>query len=192
MQDPSTPLPPVVVLLSGGVDSTVLLAQAVRGGRDVRAIFFDYNQVAYCQELEACRALTRFFGASLEEVRLSFMFRLPWQGDVVPFRNGVMLSAAVAFAIGIGAKEVLLGATANDHLDFADCRPSFTTAFGKATEAATGIAIRAPLTKLAKEQVIELGDELRVPWSMTWSCYRDGESPCGECRSCKERDVVMP
>ena len=104
----------------------------------------------------------------------------------VPFRNGIILSLAVAWAERIGSKTIFIGANEADSSGYPDCRKSFYNGFNDALKTGTkeGVEIITPLIDLSKEEIVELGNEIGVPFELTWSCYNSGKYPCGECESC--------
>lgn len=110
----------------------------------------------------------------------------------VPGRNSLFLSAAFGYAQEIGATEVWTGFNALDYSGYPDCRPAYVAAMEQALNLGAGlepgtIVIRTPLIRLTKREVVELGVTLGAPLGLTWSCYRGGEKPCGECDSCHYR-----
>lgn len=112
----------------------------------------------------------------------------------VPFRNGLMLSAVAAMAMSLYPNDevdIYLGAHADDAAGnaYADCSSDFTDAIGKAINIGTYGKVRlvAPLVNLNKAGVVKMGLDLGVPYSLTWSCYRGGERPCGKCGTCIDR-----
>jgi 7-cyano-7-deazaguanine synthase len=110
---------------------------------------------------------------------------------VVPNRNSIMLAIAVAAAVAVKANMVAAGMHAGDHFIYPDCRPGFLDAFNQAeiiaNEGFWGGHIVAPFIKMTKADIVSLGDSLRVPWEMTWSCYKGGQFHCGKCGTCVER-----
>lgn len=109
----------------------------------------------------------------------------------VPARNSIFLSLAVSLAEAKGAEAIYFGANALDYSGYPDCRPEFIEAFEemirrgtKAGSEGKQIRIVAPLLRMTKAEIIELGKELGVPFEWTWSCYEGKETPCGECDSC--------
>ena len=112
----------------------------------------------------------------------------------VPARNTIFLALAASCAEAEGADTLMIGANVLDYSGYPDCRPEFLNAFmnviSKGTKAgAEGktISIEAPLLKLNKAEIIQLAVSLKVPIEKTWSCYKGGENPCGECDSCRLR-----
>lgn len=112
----------------------------------------------------------------------------------VPGRNIIFLSFALSYAEVIKAEAIFIGANARDFSGYPDCRPDFYRAFSRVvkTGAKLGVSGRniriiTPLINMTKAQIIKTGARLKVPYGLTWSCYRGGSSPCGECDSCKFR-----
>jgi 7-cyano-7-deazaguanine synthase len=199
-----------VVLLSGGLDSSTVLAQAVRDGFECHALTVLYGQ-RHAAELEAARRVAMHLGAHHHEI-----VQLPlhaWGGSslvgdgevpkdglgsgipstYVPARNTVFLSLALGFAEVIGAFDIFIGVSAVDYSGYPDCRPEFIEAFQRLAQVATkaGVEgetfhIHAPLIHLTKAETIRLGLEMGVDYGMTHSCYDPGEQgqPCHRCDSC--------
>ena len=112
----------------------------------------------------------------------------------VPGRNIIFLSFALSYAEAIGAEALFIGAHAQDYSGYPDCRPEFYRAFSRviATGTKAGvekkkIRVLTPLIHKTKAGIIRLGVELKVPFNVTWSCYRGGKTPCGACDSCYYR-----
>lgn len=187
-----------VVLLSGGVDSAVLLAHVLAtepGG--VRALSFDYGQ-RHRRELDASAAVAAEYGVPREVVTLPpelFRGSSLTGGDgattgtptVVPGRNAVFLSVAVATAARDGGKWVWFAPHAGDRDVYPDCRGEFVEAFAAAALSGYGVGVFAPFVGLTKRQVVARGRALGVPFDLTWSCYAGGEKPCGTCGACVGR-----
>lgn len=209
-----------LVLSSGGVDSTTCIGIAVQenGAENVATVSVYYGQ-KHKKELEAARKIASFYGVKHYELDLSSIMKysncsllehstesiqygsyaeqIEKDGKVktyVPFRNGLMLSAVAAFALGIfpdDETEVFLGAHADDAAGdaYADCSPEFTKAMGEAISLGTynKIHLRTPLVHLNKSGVVAIGLSLQVPYKLTWSCYEGGDKPCGKCGTCIDR-----
>ncbi len=200
--------PRAVVLASGGLDSCVVAAVA-RREYEVALCHANYGQRTVTRELRAFRDQAAFFGVKLTlEVDLSFLgriggssltdFRLSVPSSevegpgipstYVPFRNSLLLAAAVAWAEVLGAGAVFLGANILDNPGYPDCRPEFFEAFNRVVELGTRpetrIQLKTPLIHLDKAGIIRLGLELGVPFDLTWSCYVNEETACGRCSSC--------
>ncbi|MBE9224670.1 7-cyano-7-deazaguanine synthase QueC [Phormidium sp. LEGE 05292] len=205
-----------VILLSGGLDSSTVLYQALADGFDCYALSFDYQQ-RHRRELLAAQEVARFAGVREHQV-VSFDLRL-WGGSAltdnqidlpsdrsltemgrsipityVPARNTIFLSFALGYAEAIGASRVYIGVNALDYSGYPDCRPDYIQAMQEVFRLGTKqglesepIKIVAPLIDLRKTEIIQLGNSLGVPWSKTWSCYAGGEKACGVCDSCRLR-----
>ncbi len=209
--------PNAVLLLSGGLDSTTLLALATRDGYAVNAMSFRYGQ-RHQHELTAARAVAarysvarhviaeidlRVFGGSA----LTADIAVPKDRDAsqmasgvpvtyVPARNTIFLSYALAWAEVLGAREIFIGVNALDYSGYPDCRPEYIAAFERLANLATragvegdAVKIRAPLIDLTKREIIDLGASLGVDYSLTTSCYDPGAdgAACGHCDACQLR-----
>lgn len=205
-----------VVLLSGGIDSTTCLALARDGieGDEILALNCYYGQKNE-REMRSARDVARHYGVQLMEIDLAQIFSLsdcPMLkcsgrevehrsygeqteeaggkpiSSYVPFRNGLMLSAAVTIAYSVGADEVIYGAHADDAAGnaYPDCSEDFVNAMNKAAQEGTAgqVQITAPLVALHKAEIVRLGTQLGAPYELTWSCYEAGEHPCGKCGTC--------
>ena len=206
-----------VLLLSGGLDSTTLLALARSEGHAVHALSFSYGQ-RHSAELEAAKKIAERYGAvqhiitnidlrSFGGSALTSDIEVPKGRDVgragipvtyVPARNTIFLSFALAWAEVIGAPDIFIGVNALDYSGYPDCRPEFIAAFERMANLATRagvelnripIRIRTPLIDLTKREIIQLGLELGVDYSMTTSCYDPdgGGNACGSCDACQLR-----
>lgn len=188
-----------VVLLSGGIDSTVLLAHHISKGYEVAAISFDYNQT-HCKELSAASQIADHYNVGHRVMRLDLSgSALTGLGEIpeghaetpdatyVPGRNIVMLAVAIGEAERIGAANVSFGANADDFNGYPDCRPDFIQHIGLAASLSAGISVTAPFMVMTKKQVIDYGHQLQAPLELTWSCYRGGEVACGSCGACVSR-----
>lgn len=205
-----------VVLLSGGLDSSVTAAKAAEDGYALYALTFLYGQKHF-REVESARRVAQFLGA--REHRIvelpSFLFQsssllgvgeIPTGRDVaeitggsipstyVPARNLVFLSIASAWAESVGAEALYIGVNALDYSGYPDCRPEFIEAFEEVLRRGTRrgvevgpIKVVAPIIDKSKAEIVRLGHELGLDFSLTWSCYRGGSRACGVCDSCRLR-----
>jgi 7-cyano-7-deazaguanine synthase len=201
-----------VVVLSGGLDSTVCTALAAAEG-PVLALTFDYGQ-RHRVELERAGQVARHFGAEQLVVRLDAS---QWGGSAltdaavdvpdhdashhdqipvtyVPGRNLIFLSVAVAVAEARDAQAVYLGVNALDYSGYPDCRPEFVRSFEQTAALALKrgtegrpVEVRTPLQDLTKAEIVALGREVGAPLHLSWSCYREGPAPCGRCDACALR-----
>jgi 7-cyano-7-deazaguanine synthase len=203
-----------VVLLSGGLDSTTVLASARAQGYDCYTMSFDYGQ-RHRSELEAARRISEALGAlehkviginldgiggsALTDSSLAVPERLS-QGEIpityVPARNTVFLSLALGWAEVLQAYDIFIGVNDVDYSGYPDCRMAFIQAFEQMANLATreGVEgrlfrIQAPLQCMSKADIIRLGTQLGVDYALTVSCYQadfDGRA-CGRCESCQLR-----
>jgi 7-cyano-7-deazaguanine synthase len=206
-------MPKAVLLLSGGLDSTTLLAQAVHEHFDVHAMTFRYGQ-RHSSEIDAARRIAarykvrnhviadidlRVFGGSA----LTTDTAVPKDRDVramshggipityVPARNTIFLSFALAWAEVLEASDIFIGVNALDYSGYPDCRPEFIAAYERMANLATRggvegtnvIHIRTPLIDLTKAEIIRRGLELGVDYSLTQSCY-DPDPSGAACGHC--------
>jgi 7-cyano-7-deazaguanine synthase len=208
--------PPAVVLLSGGLDSTTVLAIARQRGFAPYALSFRYGQ-RHEHELRAAEAVARALGAARQVVAtidlrefggsaLTADIAVPKGRDVdaggipvtyVPARNTVFLSLALAWAETLGAQDIFIGVNALDYSGYPDCRPEYIAAFETLANLATKagvegrqrLTIHAPLMHLSKAQIVREGQRLGVDYAITSSCYdpADDGRPCGACDACQLR-----
>jgi 7-cyano-7-deazaguanine synthase len=204
-----------VILLSGGLDSATAAAVALRESSGCSAITFRYGQ-RHQVEVEFARKLVAFFniGAHLiidlpvdifqrTALNPSSGIDVPKNRDIsgaegipdtyVPARNTLFLAYALSFAESSGISRIYIGVNALDYSGYPDCRPEYIAAFERMANLGTragvegrGFSIRAPLIAMSKSDIIRLGRDLGVDYSLTHSCYDpsgDGVS-CGECDSC--------
>jgi 7-cyano-7-deazaguanine synthase len=108
---------------------------------------------------------------------------------VVPFRNGIMLAIAAGLAESHGAEGLVIAAHAGDHAIYPDCREPFMQAMADAMKSGTyaGIQLLRPFIATDKTGIAALGSKLGVDYSLTWSCYKGGDTHCGTCGTCVER-----
>lgn len=175
-----------VLLLSGGLDSAVCLVRH----RPEWALAVNYGQPHAEEELPCAARLARAFGATLA-TSLVRMPSAPTAGDTSmlwPGRNMVLLSLAAALAQQVGADVVMIGANADDHDGYPDCRAEFF----EAAAPALGVRIEAPLLSMTKPDIGALARELAVPLPQTWSCYYPVRGQvCGSCDACAGRDRAL-
>ncbi len=204
----------IVLSLSGGMDSCVCAALAVRdaGPERVAALHISYGQRTEAREQQAFQAIcgrlgiarrlvvrTPFFraigGSALTDEQIAVPDSGPEIGaeipvTYVPFRNAHFLSAAVSWAEVLGAEQISIGAVQQDSSGYPDCRPEFYHAFNETIRAGTRegrIHIETPLIAMRKHEIVTLGLELGAPLDLTWSCYSRDDQACGSCDSCALR-----
>jgi 7-cyano-7-deazaguanine synthase len=197
-----------VVLLSGGMDSAVCAALAVRD-YETAALHMSYGQRTEARERLAfnriCdrlgigkrlvlenRTLALIGGSALTDRQID----VPAAGaeigsqipiTYVPFRNAHFIAAGVSWAEVLGATSIFIGAVAQDSSGYPDCRPEYYEAFNHVIQVGTRegtIQIATPLIGLRKAEVVKLGLELGAPFDLTWSCYSREDRACGACESC--------
>ena len=169
-----------VILLSGGLDSAVLLEEA-RARWRLTALSFDLEGRPR-GEAKACAALARRAKVPLRRVAVPFL--RPRPSGYVPARNLVYHAIGLSVAEELGAEAVLAGHNRSDAGHFADARPSF---FRRLERLNGGPRILLPFARLTDEGVLERGRRLGAPLHLTWSCYRDGARPCRRCAACRGR-----
>jgi 7-cyano-7-deazaguanine synthase len=201
-----------LVILSGGADSATCLALAAYkwGAERVHAITFRYGQKHQSKENSAAEQLAMYYGIdghlyshNLETGRggltdhgsdipnVDYKDIKGVSPTYVPFRNGLMISQAVSFAVGLNLAEVWFGAHADDASGdaYPDCTLEFVGAMAAAVHRGTYGRTRlvAPLLNMEKWEIILQGAELDVPYNLTWSCYRGEDEHCGTCPTCRAR-----
>lgn len=203
-----------VVLLSGGLDSTVCMAVAKSQDLEIFPISFDYHQ-RHRIELYSARKVAAFYGVgrhlivetNMEAIGGSALtdpgINVP-EGDIerenvpityVPARNLIFLSYALSYAEVLQAQYVFIGVNAVDYSGYPDCRPEFIQRFQALADFSTKsavvdrrhIEIATPLQTLSKKEIVLLGQRLGAPLALTHSCYKGGEKACGVCDSCRLR-----
>jgi|TARA_Y100000994_G_scaffold48351_1_gene37842 7-cyano-7-deazaguanine synthase len=217
-----------VVLVSGGLDSTTCLAMAREKGFDLYALTFNYGQ-RHDHELNSAKMVVDFFNIQNHSIididlaqfggsALTDKIDVPKKRDLsdmaeipvtyVPARNTVFLSLALAWAEVLGSFDIFIGVNALDYSGYPDCRPEYISSFEKTANLATkaGVSgssfrIHTPLIDLTKSEIVKVGMDLGVDYSLTSSCYdpdQDG-NPCGLCDACylrlkgfKEAGIIDP
>jgi 7-cyano-7-deazaguanine synthase len=202
-----------VVLLSGGLDSSTVLAIASEKGYEIVALTFDYGQ-RHKRELNSARKIAKHFrvkehlvvplniGDLLKSSLTSKVMAIPQReslGDsgtgipstYVPSRNIIFLSIAASVAESRGAQAVYIAANSVDFSGYPDCTPEFIAAFQKVLDVGTkagkegnGITLEAPILTRSKAEIVREAVRLKVPLGLTWSCYKGGAKACGRCDSC--------
>ena len=200
---------PVVILLSGGMDSVTALYDARRDHDIAGAVSFHYGSKHNDREIPFAAWHARRFGIRHDVIRLDFInafFKsdllrsggeIPkghyeeesMKKTVVPFRNGIMLSIAAGYAESLEAGGLVIAAHVGDHAIYPDCREPFMRAMGDAIRLGTyaGIKLLRPFIAMTKADIAARGRDLGVDYTQTWSCYVGHETHCGECGTCVER-----
>ncbi|KPQ23994.1 MAG: queuosine biosynthesis protein QueC [Halomonas sp. HL-48] len=198
-----------VVIYSGGMDSFTLLHRAINEGCDVHALSFDYGQ-RHARELDTARHVCQQLGVPHQVVDIRSIHSLidnsaltntahdmphgDYDSDnltatVVPNRNMILLSLAIAKAVNIGASRVDYGAHGGDHVLYPDCRPAFVKAMDHVARIAnfSPVDVHAPYLHAGKAEILAEGLALGLDYRDTWTCYEGGDLACGRCGSCRER-----
>ncbi len=199
----------VVLIFSGGMDSTTLLYDLIRRDKEIYALSINYNQ-RHKKELEYAKKTTKKLNINHKIIDLSVLSDI-LQGSalttpnisvpeghyedenmkmtVVPNRNMIFLSLAIGYAISIKAKKIYYGAHKGDHAIYPDCRPEFIEAIKKVAQLVDyePIEIYAPYLYIDKGDIAKIGKKLNVDYSLTWTCYKGKDKACGVCGSCTER-----
>lgn len=204
---------PAVILLSGGLDSATVLAQAREQGFACHALSVSYGQRHVAELAAAARVaqalnvashkqmhvnLDAVGGSALTDARIAVpetqTTGIP--ATYVPARNTLFLSLALGYAEVLGARDLFIGVNAVDYSGYPDCRPQFIRAFEQLAALATkagvegaGFRVHAPLIDLSKADIIREGVRLGVDYALTVSCYQADEAgrACGRCDSCRLR-----
>ena len=200
----------ITLIYSGGSDSYTLLNYALSKDFNVDCLTFTYNQKhnkeidfasSACKELNVKHSIIDigdnseiFFGNSS---LTSLETKIPhggykeetMQSTIVPNRNMIFISYAIAYSISNNIPEVWYGAHAGDHFIYPDCRPEFLNAMNVAAGLcdSSKIKIEAPFISYTKGEIIKIGLDLNLDYSKAWTCYEGKQNPCGKCGSCVER-----
>ncbi|MBU0623935.1 MAG: 7-cyano-7-deazaguanine synthase QueC [Candidatus Thermoplasmatota archaeon] len=202
-----------IVLLSGGLDSSTVLALAKERGYEVIALTFDYGQ-KHKRELNSSRKMARHFKAedhiivplnlgdllrssliresmSIPENRTEEEISSGVPSTYVPSRNIIFLSIAASIAESRGAEAIFIATNSVDFSGYPDCTAEFMSAFQRTLDIGTkagregrGIRIEAPILTKSKGDIVREAVRLKVPMEDTWSCYKGGVKACGKCDSC--------
>lgn len=202
-----------IVILSGGLDSSVLLAHCKDQGVEVEAMSFDYGQRHGKELLSALRIAEHYHvrhqtinlcgvaeqvmgptalthgGGQFKPMPHGHYAEESMKRTVVPNRNMVMLALATSYAVSMKADAIAYGAHRGDHAIYPDCRPEFYKALQVAISLCDWhpVTLAAPFLDFSKAHIVKRGHELHVPMGLTWSCYEGEVYHCGVCGTCTER-----
>ena len=199
----------VILIYSGGMDSTVALYHLLEQGYGVRCLSINYNQ-RHNKELNYAQAMCLKLGVEWQFADLTNISPLlagsaltsddvqvpeghyaaeSMKATVVPNRNMIMLSVAIGWAVSVKAEYVCYAAHAGDHTIYPDCRKEFAAAIDTCALLCDWhqVELMRPFISKSKTEIAELGEFLKVPFEETWSCYKGGEKHCGVCGTCVER-----
>ena len=206
----------IVILLSGGLDSSTVTGIAKKYKAKIFGLSFDYGQ-RHKKELNSALVISKHFG--IEDFKIVKLDLSLWGGSsltdtekniptngiqtnqipntYVPGRNTIFISVALSYAEAINADFIGLGVNALDYSGYPDCRPDYIKKFQELAELANKrgrennpIKLWTPLIDLNKEEIIQLAFENNVPLDKTWSCYAGNSKPCGKCDSCRIREAA--
>jgi 7-cyano-7-deazaguanine synthase len=200
-----------IVLVSGGVDSAVALWHALRQEWEIHALSFDYHlrpqqEAASTDKLLAVAGIRHHvrlplpFLKELDDLRLAgyspeYLDTAP--AAYIPARNMIFYSLAAHFAEVLQARWIVGGHNSGDVESFPDTSAGFFASFHELCRVGVRSYVQAPfevilpLARLTKPEVVQLGHRLGTPLELTWSCYWDGDAPCGTCPSCVEREQAF-
>jgi len=199
----------VVVVVSGGMDSATLLYHILSQDHSAKAISVDYGQ-RHVKELTYAAQLCDRLGIEHQIADLSSINPLfgnnslsgrdievpeghyaeeSMKQTIVPNRNMILLSVAIAWAVSNQFDAVAYGAHSGDHAIYPDCRPEFASAMDQAAQLCdwNPIELWRPFVRMDKGEIAKLGTNLGVPFDQTWTCYKGLEIHCGKCGACTER-----
>lgn len=203
-----------IVLLSGGLDSTLALLIARELSHPILALVFDYGQNAAKQEKSAVRKLTQLYDVPMAIMKINFLnppgtHPLTGQPDKLPQlslntlddpaltqksahlvwvanRNGTFINIAASLAEQRGAKGIYVGFNREEAASFPDNSAAYVEAVNHALSFSTlsGVRVEAPTINMDKKAIVAELIKRDVDFSILWSCYRDGDKMCGICESC--------
>jgi 7-cyano-7-deazaguanine synthase len=186
-------------LLSGGLDSTVLLYDLLDQGHKSHCILYDYGQ-RHIKELGFAEATCAKLGVTYDKIVLPPQLfersaltagaeSLVGQPTIVPNRNMVLISMAASYALSHGCTAVSCAINSDDAEVYPDCRAEFIKHLNFALRCChtRRMEVHVPYIVRTKAKVVEIGRRLNVPLGETWSCYAGGDEPCGQCGACQVR-----
>ena len=204
--------PIAVVLMSGGMDSTVCTALAHRDGCEIAALHVRYGQRTQERERQSFNDVCDHYGITKRlVVDISHLAAIGGSSltdptmpvteaqlhsavvptSYVPFRNANILAIATSWAEVLEAQRLYIGAVEDDSSGYPDCRAEFFAAFQEVIRTGTKpnnpLRIHTPLINMTKKDIVRTGMDLQAPFDRTWSCYRSESSACGTCDSCALR-----
>lgn len=198
----------VVVIYSGGMDSFTVLNRAIKDGKEVYALSFDYGQ-RHVKELECAAKVCKQLNVHHKVIDISAINQLlagssltddieipeghyeaeSMKSTIVPNRNMILLSLAVGYADSLKASQVYYGAHSGDHSIYPDCRPEFVQKMNDVCQIANyePVEIFSPYLNVSKIDILTDGISMNLDYSDTWTCYNGREKACGKCGACQER-----
>ena len=198
----------VVVIFSGGMDSFTVLNRALKDGKEVYALTFDYGQ-KHVKEIACASKVCQQLGVAHKVIDISAINQLlagssltddieipeghyeaeSMKSTVVPNRNMILLSLAVGYAVSVKASQVYYGAHSGDHAIYPDCRPEFVMKMNDVCKIANyeAVEIFSPYLTNNKSDILTDGLKMGLSYENTWTCYNGREKACGKCGACQER-----
>ena len=198
----------VVVIFSGGMDSFTVLNRALKDGKEVYALTFDYGQ-KHVKEIACASKVCKQLGVAHKVIDISAINQLlagssltddieipeghyeaeSMKSTVVPNRNMILLSLAVGYAVSVKASQVYYGAHSGDHAIYPDCRPEFVMKMNDVCQIANyeAVEIFSPYLTVSKTDILTDGLKMGLSYEDTWTCYNGREKACGKCGACQER-----
>jgi 7-cyano-7-deazaguanine synthase len=198
----------VVVIFSGGMDSFTVLHRALKDGKEVYALTFDYGQ-KHVKEIACASKVCQQLGVAHKVIDISSINQLlagssltddidipeghyeaeSMKSTVVPNRNMILLSLAVGYAVSVEAAQVYYGAHSGDHAIYPDCRPEFVMKMNEVCQIANyqAIEIFSPYLANSKSDILTDGLKMGLRYDDTWTCYNGRAQACGKCGACQER-----
>lgn len=200
-----------IALVSGGLDSLVSLARAVKERTVESVMFFDYGQRAREGERVSSMSAANYYGLPFEDVDVRWLEALAPAGMQassragvgaaldsldqvwIPNRNGVFINIAAAYAERYRCDTIVTGFNREEAEEFPDNSREYVERVNRALEMSTrnGVRVESFTIDLDKPAILRLGLELKAPLSIIWSCYRSGEQMCGRCASCKRLRAAL-
>ncbi len=199
----------IIHILSGGLDSTVLLYKLIEEGHKIKCLSFDYGQrhkkelqmaIKTCKKLNIEHKIVDITsinellqGSSLTSLNIEIpeghYQEEGMRNTVVPNRNMIFASLAIGYAVSLDYDAFSLGVHKGDHHIYPDCRPIFIHRLEEVLRVANyePIMIITPFLNMNKKEIVKEGIKLNVDFSLTWTCYKGEDNPCGKCGSCIER-----
>jgi 7-cyano-7-deazaguanine synthase len=198
----------VIVIFSGGMDSFTVLHRALKDGKEVYALTFDYGQ-KHVKEIACASKVCQQLGVTHKVIDISTINQLlagssltdaieipeghyeaeSMKSTVVPNRNMILLSLAVGYAVSVKASQVYYGAHSGDHAIYPDCRPEFVMKMNDVCKIANyeAVEIFSPYLTNSKSDILTDGLHMGLRYDDTWTCYNGREKACGKCGACQER-----
>lgn len=207
---------PAIILLSGGIDSTTVLACISQYKKRILALTFDYGQ-SLKKEINFAKTNAKFYNADWKLIKIDMAYarkcslinkNVPIQENrtlnkiqsktptsYVPFRNGIFFSYAISIGESLDIEEIYAGCNGLNSGLYPDDTKIFADYFKAAAYLGTNPKyepkIYVPFANISKKEIVEIGKELQIDYNKTWSCYKNGKTHCNKCDSCKQRQIAF-